>query len=310
MSRNEALDAVTRLAQDALTTAQRTEYLLTESVLGTHPRRDRGADQSVQLLLTERWRALHRAGDPLPSLTDVEATFFSQNGEDGVLLYLFALLGHGSRTAAEICAGDCIECCTANLVVNHGWFALMADGGAENIRRGREFYAHSRHRWFDPPVLEHAWITAESAPELLVSAGVAESLDLLVVDLDGMDFWIWKALAGVRPRVVVIEVNPALGEVSVTLAYRSDFAGPAVPVAGTSLTAAVRLGRELGYTFAGTERFGINAFFVRDDVVPDGLATPEVEDVLALASVRRSAARLDTLLAPHRASLTWVTDPR
>jgi hypothetical protein len=310
MPPHDTLDAVTRLAQEALTTAQRTEYLLTESVLGVHPRRDRGADQVAQLLLTERWAGLLRSGDPLPALTEVEATFFSQNGEDGVLLYLFALLGHGNRTSAEICAGDCIECCTANLVVNHGWYGLMADGNADNIRRGQEFYAHSRHQWFDPPAVEHAWITAESAPDLLVAAGVADSLDLLVVDLDGMDFWIWKALADFRPRVVVIEVNPALGDASLTLAYRADFAGPEVPVAGTSLAAAVSLGKELGYTFAGTERFGINAFFVRDDVVPAGLASPTVAAVLDQPSVRRSAARLEVLLAPHRASLTWVSDPR
>jgi len=300
-----------RLTHDVLSTAQRTEYLLTEGVLGTHPRRDRGVDQAVQQLLTERYLGLLRSGQPLPDIADTEATFFSQNGEDGVLLYLLALLGHGNRTAAEICAGDGLECNSANLIVNHGWFALLVDGDAENVRRGREFYAHSRHQWFDPPDFRQAWVTVDSAPALLIDAGVDDPLDLLIIDLDGMDYWIWKALGEFRPRIVVTEVNPGLGADSKTLAYQDDFVRPAnIPFAGTSLPAMVGLGRQLGYTFVGTERFGINAFFVRDDLVPDGLRSPTVEQVLAVPSVRRSAARLAAHLAPHQQALRWFDNPR
>ena len=50
----------------------------------------------------------------------------------------------------EICAGDGIECCSANLIVNHAWHALLVDGDEQNLPRGRDFYAHSRHQWFDP----------------------------------------------------------------------------------------------------------------------------------------------------------------
>ncbi len=299
-----------RLAREVLGTTQRTEYLLTEGVLGTHPRRDRGVDRTVQLLLTERYALLPGSGRPLPELAATEATFFSQNGEDGVLLYLLALLGHGSRTSAEICAGDGLECCTANLIVNHSWFGLLVDGDAENVRRGREFYSNSRHQWFDPPDVRQAWITVESAPGLLVDAGVADPLDLLVIDLDGMDFWIWQALGQFRPRIVVAEVNPALGAESITLAYQGDFVRPDnIPFAGTSLPAMIGLGRRLGYRFVGTERFGINAFFVRDDLVPEGLTEPTVQSVLAMPSVKRSAARIGAHLAGHRSSLRWVSDP-
>jgi hypothetical protein len=299
-----------RLTQEVLSTAQRTEYLLTEGVLGTHPRRDRGVDRTVQQLLGERYLALSRSGEPLPDLMDTEATFFSQNGEDGVLLYLLALIGHGNRTSAEICAGDGLECNTANLIVNHSWFGLLVDGDEENVRRGTEFYSNSRHQWFDPPDFRQAWITVESAPQLLIDAGVDDPLDLLVVDLDGMDFWIWKSLGRFRPRIVVVEVNPALGGESMTLAYQSDFVRPGnIPFAGTSLPAMVTLGRDLGYRFVGTERFGINAFFVRDDLVPDGLGEPSVESVLSTPSVRRSAARIGAHLAPHNSSLNWIHHP-
>ena len=297
-------------ANETLYTAQRVEYLLTQVARGEHPQRDRGVDQSVQQLLTAEYRRLLAAGGPLPSLADTEATYFSQNGEDGVLLYLFALLGHGDRLAVEICAGDGIECCSANLIVNHAWHALLVDGDEQNLLRGRDFYAHSRHQWFDPPVLKRSWITADNVAAVISDAGFDEQLDLLTIDLDGVDYWIWKALRHLRPRVVVTEVNPFLGSERVTLAYDPEFVRPAdIPFGSTSLPAMAALADELGYRFVGTERFGINAFFVRADLVPDQLPLPTTAETLARPSVRRSAARLGAALEPYRNSLSWVVDP-
>jgi hypothetical protein len=295
---------------EILQTVQRTEYLLSQVARGDHPQRDRGVDRSVQQLLSGQYRLQLAAGGPLPTLADTEATFFSQNGEDGVLLYLFALLGHGDRLAVEVCAGDGIECNSANLVVNHGWHALLVDGSEDNLARGRSFYAGSRHQWYDPPVLQHAWVTAENVAGLVADAGFGDPLDLLVVDLDGIDYWVWKALRHLRPRVVVTEVNPGLGTERVTLAYDPEFTRPAdVPFASTSLPAMVALGHELGFRFVGTERHGINAFFVREDVAPDALAAVHPAQALAVPSVRRSAARIADALEPFRASLSWTVDP-
>ncbi|MDX6373880.1 MAG: hypothetical protein QOD98_2868 [Nocardioidaceae bacterium] len=295
---------------ETLLTAQRIEYLLTQVARGDHPQRDRGLDQSVQHLLTAQYQHQLLAGGPLPEMQQTEATFFSQNGEDGVLLYLFAVLGHGDRLAAEICAGDGIECCSANLVVNHAWHALLVDGDPANLDRGRAFYAQSRQQWYDPPVLQQAWVTAENVAEILSHAGFGDPLDLLVVDLDGMDYWVWKALGHLRPRVVVTEVNPGLGDERVTLTYDPEFVRPAqVPFASTSLPAMVALGEELGYRFVGTERFGINAFFVREDLAVDHLPGVTPSEALLVPSVRRSAARLSAALEPHRAALRWTVNP-
>jgi hypothetical protein len=295
---------------ETLHTAQRIEYLLTQVARGDHPQRDRGLDQSVQNLMTAQYRQQLLAGGPLPELQETEATFFSQNGEDGVLLFLFAVLGHGDRLAAEICAGDGIECCTANLVVNHGWHALLVDGDDANLDRGRNFYSHSRHRWYDPPVLQRAWITAENVAGILSDAGFGDPLDLLVIDIDGNDYWVWKTLGHLRPRVVVTEVNPGLGDERVTLTYDPEFTRPAeVPFASTSLPAMVALGEELGYRFVGTERFGINAFFVREDLAADQLPAISPSEALKVPSVRRSAATLSAALEPYRAGLRWTADP-
>ena len=174
------------------------------STVGTHPRRDRGVDRTVQQLQAARYLELLRSDAALPALVDMEATFFSQNGEDGVLLYLITLLVHGDRVSAEICAGDGLECCTANLVLNHCSYGLLIDGNADNVRTGEQFYANSRQQWFDPPVMRQSWITVHSVAGILADAGFDKTLDLPIIDIDGMDFWIWRALRNVRPRIVVI----------------------------------------------------------------------------------------------------------
>ena len=128
------------LDSDALTelrdSIHRVEYLATQLATGRHPRRDRGTDMAIQLALRTAWRCEARNGAPLDSIEEAELQFFSQNGEDGILLYLFSVIGWGRRIAVEVCAGDGMECNSANLIVNHGWHALLVDGDDENIRRG------------------------------------------------------------------------------------------------------------------------------------------------------------------------------
>jgi len=42
---------------------------------------------------------------------------------------------------------------------------------------------------------------------LLEENGVRRDVDLLSIDIDGNDYWIWQAIQVVQPRVIVIEYN-------------------------------------------------------------------------------------------------------
>ena len=77
-------------------------------------------DKGMQILLKLKYRELLSLGTDLPSFDDVQFRSFSQNGEDGILLYIFSLIGTTNNQSIEICAGNGIECNTANLVINHG----------------------------------------------------------------------------------------------------------------------------------------------------------------------------------------------
>jgi len=52
----------------------------------------------------------------------------------------------------------------------------------------------------------HAFITAENINSVFKKNKIPKEFDLLSIDIDGMDYWVWKALKH-KPRVVIIEYN-------------------------------------------------------------------------------------------------------
>ena len=238
------------------------------------------ASKASQLILANQYRALALRGEPLPGFQDVEFRAFSQNGEDGILLYIFSLIGMGQRRCVEVCASDGIQCNTANLIINHGWHGLMFDGNEQLVERGRAFYAGLGDTFCFPPKLVNAWITRENINGLIREQGFDGEIDLLSLDIDGNDYWIWEAIDVVRPRVVVAEIQCIWGsEQAVSVPYSKEFRTQFVYqfgiYCGASLPAFVKLGKKKGYRLVGVQNLGFNAFFVADGVAEELL--PEVD---------------------------------
>ncbi|MFN2462223.1 MAG: hypothetical protein ABR591_16340, partial [Candidatus Velthaea sp.] len=67
-------------------------------------------------------------------------------------------------------------------------------------------------------------VTRDNINTQLIEHGITGELDLLSIDIDGNDYWIWSAVEAVSPRVVVIEYNASFGpERSLTVQYDPDF---------------------------------------------------------------------------------------
>ena len=231
-----------------------------------------------QLLLQQHYKSLAQLPErSLPSFKEVGFRQYSQFEEDGILLYLFSLITPQNRVCVEICAGDGIECNSANLIINHGWWGYLFDGDADNVRRGMAFYRRQKDTAFYPPKFECAWITAENVNQLIMGFGLQGKIDLLSLDMDGVDYWIWKAIDVIEPTVVVCEIhNPVPPDLALTIPYDPNFGITSFDdgFRGASLRAMVHLARSKGYRLVGTHRLGFNAFFVKNGVVDDLL--PEV----------------------------------
>ena len=251
-------------------------------------------DRQNQLLLRLNYERLLREGGPLPELRDTEFDSFSQNGEDGALLYLLSLIGFGSRRCVEICAADGIECNTANLIINHDFRALLVDGRERKIEEGRAFYEHCREVAGRPPTFAHAWVTRDGINDLVREHGFDGELDVFSLDLDGVDYWIWEALDCITPRVVVVEYHAGWWpDDAVTVAYADDFQRDG-RYRGASLAAFTALAARKGYRLVGSERRQLNAFFLQDGEAEDILPTVKPADCLGrrLFSEEERARRL------------------
>ena len=178
----------------------------------------------------------------------------SQCGEDGILAALFARLGTTDRFYVEFGCGDGVQCNTRALQAQ-GWHGVLMDGTCAPGAADVEIHAH--------------WITAENINELLDRHGVPAEPDLMSIDLDGNDYWVWRAITR-RPRVVIAEYNGNLAaDVALTIAYDPQHNWDGSDYYGASLLALGGLAREKGYTLVYCTQAGVNAFFVRDDLLGD-----------------------------------------
>lgn len=225
-------------------------------------------EAAAQKTLMQQYRLLALKGNEyLPGMKDVGFRKYSQFEEDGILLYIFSLIRPINRKCVEICAGNGRECNTANLIINHGWWGHLFDGNEKNVKAGKAFFSKNKDTFLYPPRFTKAWITAENVNDQIAQSGAKGPVDLLSLDIDGMDYWVWKAITVIQPQVVVCEThNPIPPDKALTVPYDPQFIFESENYRGASLAAMCKLGREKGYRLVGTHRFGFNAFFIRDGV--------------------------------------------
>jgi glycosyltransferase involved in cell wall biosynthesis len=236
-------------------------------------------DRGVYLALSEL-SGRHREVGSEPSgpqadrgLTAPELRVFSQNGEDGVLAEILRRTGAPSRFFVEFGVESGREGNCVYLADVAGWAGLFIEAGDDMYRElERKYVAQSQVQTI------RARVGAENVEALFTQAGVPAEPDVVSIDVDGQDYWIWDALQAYRPRVVVIEYNSALDP-------RRRLVQPDEPghswsgteYYGASLGALQALGDRKGYRLVHTELSGVNAFFVRADLAGDSFpATDQV----------------------------------
>jgi hypothetical protein len=187
----------------------------------------------------------------------------SQNQEDGILWALFQQIGVTDRRFVEIGSGSSGGN-AALFAAECGWTGLMVEGDTQK--------AAFAARQFPRSTAICAWVTPESINTLLEEHGCVGELDLFSLDLDGVDYWVWKAMTACSPRVVVLEYNSMFGpDRAVTIPYDPKFSRREHRFCyfGASLAALTRLSAAKGYRLVAVEPTGVNAFFLRNDVAPE-----------------------------------------
>ncbi|HOW44045.1 MAG TPA: hypothetical protein PK919_02605 [Candidatus Aminicenantes bacterium] len=215
-------------------------------------------------------------------LSDTGFRNFSQFEEDGMLLYIFAAIGANRKLFVDIGGNNGINSNCANLAINFGWHGIFIDGNARLVRKGRAFYARHDDTWQFPPRFVQAFVQRENINRLLEENGFSGEVDLLSIDLDGNDYWIWDALNAVQPRVVIIETHVEFGLQNIVVPYDKDyfFPGKHPCYHGASPVAMAKLAAQKGYRLVGANAYGFNTIYVKRGIGEDVLPEVNVESVL------------------------------
>ena len=151
------------------------------------------------------------------------------------------------------------------------------------------------------------WFTRDNVNHVLAAAGVPDEVDVLSLDIDGNDLYLWSEMT-VRPRILICEFNNAVpSDLALTIPYRPGFSFAALPAEqamfrSASLAAYVAVSRRKGYRLVGMNALGFNAIFLRDDVLAAEM--PEIpastlNDVPAAEEMRRR-------WWPRLSQLPWI----
>lgn len=205
-------------------------------------------------------------------LNRYEFQAFSQVGDDGIIEEIFKRIGATNQYFVEFGVEDGTETNSTYLLFK-GWKGLWMDGSEKNIASIHRSCSKAIQRG-DLKAIQ-AFITAENIETLFDKASVPSEPDLLVIDIDRNDYHVWKAIQKYRPRVVIVEYNAIFRP---GCEYVIDYDAAAMwdgsGNTGASLESFCKLGAEKGYKLVACCFAGVNAYFVREDVMGDHFVGP------------------------------------
>ncbi len=207
-----------------------------------------------------------KKSDLLEDLSNAEFKVFSQWGEDEIIQYLLSRIAIENKEFVEFGVQNYSESNTRFLMVNDNWTGLVIDSSSRFV----EYIRAQPYYWEYDLTAICDFVTVDNINELIAGAGITGSIGILSIDIDGNDYWIWKAISAISPQIVIVEYNSSFGNKhALTIPYQPGFRREKAHFShlywGASLPAFCSLASQKGYIYAGSNSAGSNAFFVRKD---------------------------------------------
>jgi len=196
---------------------------------------------------------------------------YSQGDEDGIIQAIFDRIGSKTSTFLEIGIGNGLENNTLNLLIK-GWKGVWIDTDRKTLRGIRKSFKTMIDS--DHLSVHRLFVSLDNVTEIqkLLPAG---ELDLLSLYIDGNDLHLIPALVKFKPRVFVFEYNSKFdASTDWVMAYNGKHVWDGSDYFGASLKAFERVMEAHKYTLVGCSLTGINAFFVRNDLLGDHFHAP------------------------------------
>lgn len=180
----------------------------------------------------------------------------STTGEDGILEKIFEIIpkSNNNNWCVEFCAGNGINFSNSyNLIVNKGWYSVQIEG--DPIKYEELIKTHGEN----PKVIclnkYVSFSGADTLDNIFQKTSLPRSFDLLSIDIDGNDYYLWESLEHFRPKVIVIEFNPCIPNQVDWVQEKNMEVNQ-----GCSLLSLINLGKRKGYELISATWF--NGIFV------------------------------------------------
>lgn len=211
---------------------------------------------------------------------------YSENDEDGIIEEIFNRIGSKSKMFIEFGVQDGLES-NCHYLLHKGWRGCWIEGDESYCKQIQKNFAKPiadgrltiKNAFIDKDNIDS--LIRESINQIGIDAEENWECDLLSIDIDGNDYWVWQAIKCISPRVVVIEYNAKFpANFEWIMEYDAKHRWNYDDEQGASLKAYEKLGNRLGYQLVGTNARGVNAFFVRKDLAGDKFALPATSENL------------------------------
>lgn len=192
----------------------------------------------------------------MKNLNQFRFNYTSQAGEDGLIQYLCNKINIEKGWCVEFGAWDGKHLSNTYTLINKkNWSAVLIESLEERFIVLKEKYKDRKDIYI---IKAHVGFKAEDPfrlDALLKQTPVPINFELLSIDVDGNDWFIWESLKEYNPKIVIIEANS-------TFNYDVYKVGEPGSGIGASARAITELGKEKGYELVAHTG---NCIFIRKE---------------------------------------------
>tara|TARA_R100000008_G_C3554063_1_gene152169 strand:- start:148 stop:849 length:702 start_codon:yes stop_codon:yes gene_type:complete len=197
----------------------------------------------------------------MSSLTKYPWSKYSQNNEDGVLQEIFERQGIEKGVFVDVGAWDGVYLSNTKLLLEKGWRGLCIEGDSQKSQESQQNLAGH------DAICINSFVTCEDDSTNvnfhLKAHNIKEDFEFFTIDIDSIDWWVWKNL-NYQPQVVLVEYNSNHSE-SCVMRYEPGYRHlNNIRYYGASAPAFLELGALKGYDLVWLNH--VNMAFVRCDI--------------------------------------------
>lgn len=222
-------------------------------------------------------------------IKEYEFKIFSQGGEDGILQHLINSIEIKNKTFIEFGVEDFYESNCRFLLMKDKYKGFVIDGSKKNIKRLKNYNYFLKNNL----IAVNYFVNIDNISNILQMSNFEEDLAVLSVDLDGNDYFIIEKINNFKPRILIAEYNSLFGDYrKISIPYQSDFNMTKAHYSnlyfGASLAAITYIANKKGLELVGTTSDGINAFFVRSDLLNNRIKAISVKSAFTKINLHTS----------------------